>query len=77
MNKNMNEENKKLKIVFADTGGKNFNFYIEGDTEGIADTPEDQMTPAQFYGSKLFEVCRSSLEEAGIIKSKQEKTTKH
>lgn len=30
MNKNMNEENKTLKIVFADTGGKNFNFYIEG-----------------------------------------------
>lgn len=66
----MSETNKTLKIVFSDNGknaGKGFNLYLDGDTDGIEDIPEDKMTPAQYYGSKLFEVCKSALEEAGIL----------
>lgn len=65
---------KKIMIVIEENGqdnGKGFSFYMEGDTEGLATMPEDDMSPAQFYGLKLFEVCRDSLREAGVIKSDQ------
>ena len=61
---------KKLMIVIQETGehnGKGYNVTLEGDTERLNATPNDQLSPAEFWGKKLFQVCVQVLKDVGAV----------
>ncbi len=73
----MNEPKKfrKLIIVFEETGthdGKGFNVYLDGDRDRLKTiTDPHDLSPAEFWASKLFSICIGLLKEAGVVQSKR------
>lgn len=71
----MSAEKKKLRklmIVIEETGsdgGKGFNVYMAGDKERIGKIDYDQMSPAEFWGSKLFSIVVDVIRRAGAVKT--------
>lgn len=65
--------NRKVMIVIEETGtnnGKGFNIYLAGDIERFkSPISEKDMTPAEFYGMKLFKICIGALVQIGVIKN--------
>lgn len=64
-----NKKTKKVSIVIEETGfGPAFNVYLIGDVERLdGKTPEHQLSPAEFWGGRLFALCRAALTEAGVV----------
>ncbi len=63
---------KKVMIVIEETGeqnGKGYNVYLDGDTSRIGRVPDDELTPAEFYGAKLFQICQKVLKDIGAVKT--------
>lgn len=58
-------------IVIEETGlsdGKGFNIYMAGDKERLQQTPriaEDDMSPAEFWGMKLFSIVGNIVVRTG------------
>lgn len=73
-----NADPKKLKtinIVIQETGeegGKGFNVYMSGDKDRLVQQggiTEGEMTPAEFWGYKLFGMVVKVLKEAKAVKA--------
>lgn len=66
---------KTVKIVIEETGvntpeGKGFQVYLEGDIANIQlGVDDDLLSPAEFWGKKLFGICGAVLQETGALKS--------
>lgn len=65
---------KKVSIVIEETGehgGKGFNVYMEGLSQEASNmTTQEQMdklSPADFWGLRLFQICTGILKETGVI----------
>lgn len=61
---------RRIEIVIEETGeenGKGFNVYLSGDKERIGKVKEDDMSPAEFWGSKLFLICTNALKQSGAV----------
>lgn len=57
---------RKLMIVIEENGkddGKGFDVYLDGDVERIDKIDFDQMSPAEFWGIKLFRICGQILQQ--------------
>lgn len=69
---------KKLMIVVQETGevdkggNKVFQVMLCGDTQRIYVTEEMKLSPAEFWGKKLFQICVGVLQEAGVIRSMEQ-----
>lgn len=64
---------RKLMIIIEETGadrGSAFNVYLSGDVERLKELDYDLLSPAEFWGSKLFGICIDTLQNAGVIKNK-------
>jgi hypothetical protein len=60
-------------IVIEENGSNNgngFDVYMAGDMQRIPLVSESEMTPAEFWGSRLFVVCMNVLQQSGVVKSK-------
>lgn len=64
-------EGRKIMIVIEeDKGGHGFNVYMAGDKERLQQNiPTDQMTAAEFWGSRLFQICVHAVRQAGAVQS--------
>ncbi len=63
---------RKLMIVVEENGdndGKGFNVHLEGDKERLGTVPESELTAAEFWGGKLFNVCIGVLSQSGAVKT--------
>lgn len=64
---------RKLMIVIEEdgtNGGKGFRVYMAGDKERLQKgTPEDQLSPAEFWGLKLFQICVNAINKAGALQT--------
>jgi hypothetical protein len=61
---------RRVSIVFEETGGAGFNMYLEGQTPGIdATEPGDDLSPADFYASRMLLYVAKRLQEVGALKS--------
>jgi len=63
-------------IVIEETGehgGKGFNLYLSGDKERVGKVADDQLSPAEFWGSKLFLICASAVQKTGAEDGEGEK----
>lgn len=63
---------KRTMIVIQENGehgGKGYNVTFEGDTDRIGTVPDEDLTPAEFYGSKLFQICTNVLNDIGAVKN--------
>ena len=58
---------KKLVIVIEDTADNNFSVYLGGDKERIGRVPESELTAAEFWGAKLFEIVTGVLKQTGTV----------
>jgi hypothetical protein len=60
---------KKILIVVEEAiDGNGFNVYMDGDKERISAGIETAlMTPAEFWGSKLFGICVMALRQHGAV----------
>jgi hypothetical protein len=65
---------KKTYIIFEETGeygGKGFNVYTEGLSPGVDKlTSEEQvnkLSPADFWGLRMFQIVTGLMREAGVI----------
>jgi len=61
-------------IVIEETGGgkdgDEFNMYLTGDTERLSTIKDtDEMSPAEFWGSQLFQICQQALVNSGALKN--------
>ena len=59
-------------IVVEEIGpGDEFNVYMEGDIERLRDksVPDTQLTTAEFWGAKLFQICINAMSAAGAVKT--------
>lgn len=58
---------RKISLVIEETGGKNFNFYMEGDKERLSDKSikESDLGTAEFWALKLFQICIAALKRSG------------
>ena len=61
---------KRVSIVFEETGGAAFNVYLDGQTKGIRlDNPGEDLSPADFYASRMLPIVVKHLQDAGAFKS--------
>lgn len=63
---------RTLKIVIRETGkdsGEGFEVFLEGDKERIPTIAEDRMSPAEYWGCALFDICVERLKSAGAVKT--------
>lgn len=62
---------RKIMIVIEEEkGGHGFNVYMDGDKERLqANIPTDQMSPAEFWGLRLFQICVNAVRSAGAVQS--------
>ena len=61
---------RRVSIVFEETGGAAFNVYLDGQTKGInAADPGDDLSPADFYASRMLTIIVDHLERAGAFKA--------
>lgn len=63
---------KKISITIEEDGtanGKGFKVYMEGDKEEIKGKKEDELSPAEFWASKLFMICAHALKQSGAAQS--------
>ncbi len=62
---------RKLMIVVEETGtdnGRGFNVYLSGDTERLKTLKnEEDMSPAEFCGSKIFIICADAIKKSGVV----------
>ena len=68
---------KKISIVIEEDGssdGKGFKVYLDGDKHEMKGKKEDEMSPAEFWASKLFMICAHALRTTGAKKT-ETKTT--
>ena len=65
--------NRKLMIVVEETGtdeGKGFTVYLSGDTDRLkAENNSSDLSPAEFWGLSLYNICMNALEQSGALKS--------
>lgn len=57
-------KNKKVMIVIEENGkqgGKGFNVYLDGDIDNLNTTKDDDLSPAEFWGKKLFQICAHTI----------------
>lgn len=71
----MEKKLRKLMIVIEETGtdgGKGFITSLKGDTERLRDPllKYDELSPAEFWGSRLFDLCAQVLAQTGVAKTK-------
>ena len=70
---------RKVTIVIEETGeqgGKGFNVYMGGDSERLlAGIQPEQMSIAEWWGSKLFSICCHALRQANVINSTVDRRT--
>jgi hypothetical protein len=60
---------RRVMIVFEETGGAGFNVYLDGATKGMkVDDPGEDLSPADFYASRMLAVVRH-LVECGAFES--------
>lgn len=72
---------RKIMIVIEETGtdgGQGFNVYLLGDKERFGDKTlkAKDLSPAEFWGSKLFNICIDALKQAGVVQTERN-TTAH
>lgn len=63
-------KHKKLMIVIEENGqqnGKGFNVYLDGDKERVGTIPKEDLSPAEFWGSKLFEIVLNVMRQTGAV----------
>lgn len=69
----MENGRRELRIVIRENGkhnGKGFDVFLDGDIERIGTfEKEDDMSPAEFWGSRLFGIVRDVLADVGAIKT--------
>lgn len=66
------KKRRKVMIVIEEIGtGDEFNVYMEGDIERIKDKtiPDNELSTAEFWGSRLFHICINAMNSAGAIKT--------
>lgn len=71
---------KRVSIVFVETGeadGKAFDVYLDGaDAAWNALTPDEQLhqlSPAEFWGLRCFQICADMMQKTGVIKTVRRK----
>lgn len=73
----MSEKRKRLIIVIEEDGsqdGKSFNVYLDGDKERIGMIPDKDLSPAEWWGGRLFQVCVDSMRASGCVQNEQDRT---
>jgi len=66
---------KKVMIIIEDAGiGDSFNLYISGDID--LTSPPSEMSPAQYWGSRLFKLCTAAVQEIKVLRNKNTKELK-
>ena len=61
---------RRVSIVFEETGGAGFNVYLDGQTKGIRqDDPGDDLSPADFYASRMLAIVVGHLNRVGAFKT--------
>jgi hypothetical protein len=61
---------RRVSIVFEETGGAAFNVYLDGATKGINQgDPGDDLSPANFYASRMLTIVVGHLQKVGAFKS--------
>jgi hypothetical protein len=61
---------RRVMIVFEETGGAGLNVYLEGQTKGIrVHTPGDDLSPADFYASRMLAIVVEALTKAGALRA--------
>lgn len=65
------KKKRKVLLIIEDTGeheGDGFRFYMGGDKERLNGTlTAEELGPAEFWGSALFNVCVQTLNAAGAL----------
>lgn len=67
---------RKVMIVVEETGandGRGFNVYLAGDKERINSVEDVDLSPAEFWGKRLFQICIDACIKAGAVKSVDKK----
>ena len=61
---------RRVMIVFEESGGSDFTVYLEGQTKGIRlDQPGDDLSPADFYASRMLAIVVAELNKIGAFRS--------
>lgn len=60
---------RKVMIVFEETGGNGFNVYVSGLWRPLKGVPDDDRSPAEFWGSRMFAIVANVMKEAGAIQT--------
>ena len=72
---------KRVTIVFEETGdtpeGKGFDCFLEGVSPERRKLPDDELSPAEFWGMKMFAFVVHDLNQVGVVKSVKQKGTGH
>jgi hypothetical protein len=66
------KKRRKVMIVIEEIGpGDEFNVYMEGDIDRLKDKtfPDDKLSTAEFWGSRLFSICVNAINSAGALKT--------
>lgn len=58
---------KRVMIVFEETGGAGFNVYLEGQTKGIRLSEGEDLSPADFYASRMLSIVVDRLKVSGAF----------
>lgn len=69
----MPEPKRTIKIVITELGHEEkdgFGMHMEGDTGRIGELPVDQLSAAEYWAVKFFQLCMNELSERGVMKSK-------
>jgi len=68
---------KRVTIVFEETEmtpeGGGFNVYLEGIAQERKNLPEDQLSAAEFWGMRMFQIVGQLLAQAGAARTVQKK----
>lgn len=67
---------RKVMIVVEETGandGRGFNVYLSGDKDRIGKIQDVDLSPAEFWGSRLFQICIDACLKAGAVKTVDKK----
>lgn len=54
----------KLSIVFEETPGDTFQVYVDGATRDLMDVPEEEMTGAEYWCTRVFSLVGDLLEKS-------------
>lgn len=70
MKQNETDKKRKIMIIIEQGEGDKFDVYLQGDTERIGRIPVDDLSSAEYWGAKLWEIVGGVLSESGVIKQK-------